>query len=551
MSATQVIITLLGFIALLLWGIHMVQSGILRAYGSSLRRSLNRGLDNRFKAFAAGFAVTAVLQSSTATGLMASSFAAGRLVDLVPALAIMLGANVGTTVIVQILSFDIGLLTPILILAGVIAFKQGGQTRTRDLGRVAIGLGLVLLSLRLLTETVMPHDLSPQMQDVLHVLTSDPMVTLLLAAIFTWAAHASVAAVLLVMSLAAAGWITPVAALAMVLGANLGSALNPVLQAMGGDREKLRVPVGNLLNRLIGCAIALPLLPYAVEWLGIVDGGPARQAANFHTAFNLALAALFILPLPALAMLMRKLFPATVRSLDPGAPLHLDRDAIENPSVALTNAAREALRMADAAEQMLRGSQLVFETSDRKLVSEISRMDDTLDQLYGAIKRYLTDISREQLDEEQSQRLSEILAFTINLEHIGDIIDRNLMDLASKKIKRQLSFSEEGLGEISQMHARLLEHLKLSISVFMASDLRSARQLVAEKEQFRDLEKRATERHFARLREGRSESIETTELHLDIVRDLKRIESHIAATAYPLLEQLGALRRSRLTEAKS
>ena len=206
--------------------------------------------------------------------------------------------------------------------------------------------------------------------------------------------------------------------------------------------------------------------------------------------------------------------------------------------------------MADAAEQMLRGSQRVFETGDRKLVSEISRMDDTLDKLHGAIKRYLTDISREQLDEEQSQRLSEILAFTINLEHIGDIVDRNLMDLASKKIKRQLSFSEEGLDEIRQMHARLLEHLKLSISVFMASDLRSARQLVAEKEQFRDLEKLATERHFARLREGRSESIETTELHLDIVRDLKRIESHIAATAYPLLEQLGVLRRSRLTEAK-
>lgn len=550
MSATQVIITLLGFIALLLWGIHMVQSGILRAYGSSLRRSLNRGLENRFKAFAAGFAVTAILQSSTATGMMASSFAAGRMVDLVPALAIMLGANVGTTVIVQILSFDIGLLTPMLILAGVIAFKRGGQTRTRDLGRVAIGLGLVLLALHLLTETVMPHDLSPQMQTVLHLLTSDPIITMLLAAIFTWAAHASVASVLLVMSLAAAGWITPVAALAMVLGANLGSAMNPVLQAMGGDREKLRVPVGNLLNRLVGCAIALPLLPYAVEWLEIVNGGPARLAANFHTAFNLALAALFILPLPLLAMAMKKLFPATEQPLDPGAPLHLDRGAIENPSVALTNAAREALRMADAAERMLRGSQTVFETGDRKLVSEISRMDDTLDKLHGAIKRYLTDISREQLDDEQSQRLSEILAFTINLEHIGDIVDRNLMDLASKKIKRQLSFSEEGLGEIRQMHARLLEHLKLSVSVFMASDLRSARQLVAEKEQFRDLEKLATERHFERLREGRSESIETTELHLDIVRDLKRIESHIAATAYPLLEQLGALRRSRLTEAK-
>ncbi len=205
MSATAVLIHLLGEIALLLWGINMISSGVQRAFGSDLRWILGIGLRTRMRAFLAGLGVTTVLQSSTATALMVSSFTAGGAVDLVPALAVMLGANVGTTLIVQVLSFDISLLFPALIFLGYFAYRRGSSSRLRDLGRVTIGLGLMLLSLHLLSETIRPIESSVVLKNLLASIAFDPIILVLLATIFAWAAHSSVAALLFIMSLATRG----------------------------------------------------------------------------------------------------------------------------------------------------------------------------------------------------------------------------------------------------------------------------------------------------------------------------------------------------------
>jgi phosphate:Na+ symporter len=221
-----VLLDLMGGVALLLWGLHMVRSGIMRAFGAELRRFLSTTLRNRLMALLAGIGVTAFLQSSTATALMITSFAARGLVALVPALAIMLGANIGTTLIVQVLSFNVSALAPVLFLVGLGAFKLGKRTPTRHLGRVAIGLGLMLLALHILLDTLAPAESAPSVHALLEAITGQPVLCVLLAAVLTWAAHSSAAVVLLVMPLAYSHFITPVAALALVLGANLGSAVN-------------------------------------------------------------------------------------------------------------------------------------------------------------------------------------------------------------------------------------------------------------------------------------------------------------------------------------
>jgi phosphate:Na+ symporter len=546
MSATSVLIHLFGEIALLLWGITMVNSGVQRAFGSDLRWILGMALRTRLQAFLAGLGVTTVLQSSTATALMVASFTAGGAVDIVPALAVMLGANVGTTLIVQVLSFDVSLVFPVLIFGGFIAFRRGKTSRTKDLGRVAIGLGLMLLSLHLLSETIHLIEKSVVLKELLASIASDPLILLLLSAFFAWVAHSSVAAILLIMSLAAAGVIGTPAALVMVLGANLGSALNPFLEAVGGDPAKIRVPVGNLATRVIGCALALPFIDPIMAGMTLIDPNPARLAANFHTIFNVAVAAIFILPLPWVAKLLIRFFPEKLQASDPGVPQYLDKDALDTPSVALSNAAREVLRMVDTVESMLRSSQDLFREDDISRVAQVSRTDDVLDRLFSAIRRYLSSINHEALNESEAKRLSDILAFAINLEHVGDIIDKNLMELAAKRIKNHLRLPKDSLEDITSMHGKLLEHLQLAASVLMFQDLGSARRLVSEKERFRDLERAVAQKHLDQLRSGRTVG-DTSTLQLDIVRDLKRIEAHIASTGHSLLEQSGELKPSRLT----
>jgi phosphate:Na+ symporter len=549
MNATLTLIDLAGTIALLLWGVHMVQTGIQRAFGPNLRRVLGRAFGDRFRAFAAGLGVTAILQSSTATGLMAASFAAGGLVDLVPALAVMLGANLGTTLIVQVLSFDISRVAPLFILVGVVLFRRGTQSRPRDLGRVAIGLGLMLFALQQLLILVTPYEDVPSLRMLLGAIATQPLIDVILAAAVTWAAHSSVAIVLLVVSLAAKGVVPPEAAFALVLGANLGTALNPLLEgAIGGDPVSKRLPVGNLINRVIGVVLVLALMKWIGPLMVTIEPDPARATADFHTLFNLATAVLFLPLLGPFARLLVKALPARAAPIDPSQPIYLNENAREMPSIALAGAAREALRMVDVLAEMLRLGCDGLDRGDRKALAECKRLDSVLDRLNGAIKEYLTALDPDTLGAEDDRRLMEILAFTTNLEHAGDIVSKGLVGLATKRLRRGLAFAVEGQAEIRAMLERLDGNLRTAAAVFMTDDSRAARQLLAEEEMFRDLEASATEGHFARIRAGRVESRETSALHLDVLRDLKRINAHLTAAADPVLDRIGELLPSRLRE---
>ena len=537
--------------ALLLWGLHMVHSGILRAFGPDLRQLLAKALKNRFTAFAAGIGLTALLQSSTATALITSSFTAEGLVGLVPALAIMLGANVGTTLIVQVLSFNIAAVAPVLFIIGLVAFRSGARSRIKDVGRVFIGLGLMLLALHILLGTLAPAENAPGVRVFMNAITGDPVLCIAIGAVVTWAVHSSVASVLLIMSLAYAQFVSPYAALALVLGANLGSAINPVFEGAHRDNPaSYRLPVGNLINRLAGVLLVAPFLRPIAEILQGWQPDLARMTAGFHIVFNVATAVIFIGLLDGMSRLLKKLLPSMVQATDPSRPRYLDESALETPSLALADAARETLHMGDHVEVMLRKVMTAMMTNDRALVDEVSRMDNDVDTLDEAIKLYVTKLTRGSLDERESHRAMEIISFAINLEHMGDIIDKNLSGLATKKIKRRFQFSPEGAEELSAFHKRTADSLRIAFGVFMSGDVNEARKLLAEKVNLRNVELAATERHLDRLREGRPESIETTSLHLDVLRDLRRIHSHICSVAYPVLDNAGELPAHRAAESE-
>ncbi|MBV9395763.1 MAG: Na/Pi cotransporter family protein [Methylobacteriaceae bacterium] len=422
------------------------------------------------------------------------------------------------------------------------------MTRTRDLGRVGIGLGLILIALQHLLSMITPYEDVPSLRMLLGAVTTDPLIDIVLAAGLTWAAHSSVAVVLLIMAFAAQGVVPPHAAFALVLGANLGTALNPLLESgMGGDPAAKRLPVGNLINRVIGCVLALALLNWVGPALIAIEPNAGRAVADFHTAFNVAVALLFFPLLKPFARLLVRLLPGRIDTADPSQPIYLDGAAREAPSIGLAAAAREALRMVDVLEAMLHGALDALNRGDRKRVSETARMDNVLDRLDTAIKEYLTSLDSDALDDTDHRRLSEIVAFTTNLEHAGDIIEKNLMPLAAKRIKRGVSFSETSQQQIGDMIDRLINNARGAAAVFMTEDPRAARQLLGEKEVFREIEARTTEEYFGRTR-GRAETIEMSKLFLDIVRDFKRVNAHLAAAAYPVLEGRGELLPSRLKD---
>ncbi|HEX3064652.1 MAG TPA: Na/Pi cotransporter family protein, partial [Dongiaceae bacterium] len=373
---THFLLSLTGAAALLLWGLRMVSTGVLRAYGADLRRALGRSMRNRFTAFSTGLGITMLLQSSTATALMAASFASRGMVSTASALAIMLGADVGTSLVAQIVSFKVDWLSPALILIGVVAFRAGHSTKIRDLGRAAVGLGLILLALHLMSEAALPMRESPLVGEVFGALSGQPIVAILIAALLTVISTSSMAVILLIISFAANGIIGVDVAFALVLGANLGSAVTPLLATAGADPVARRVPLGNALFRVVGVFVTLPLLPLITPYMSAIETQPWRQAADFHTAFNLALAIVFIGLTGPVAGFCTRLLPDRPKGSDDGKPRYLDRAAMESPAVAIANGARETLRMGDLVSRMLGDTLAVFRNDDRKLLREIEQLDD-------------------------------------------------------------------------------------------------------------------------------------------------------------------------------
>ena len=544
------LLNLLAAIALLVWGTHIVRTGMLRVFGESLRGVLSKSFSNRASSMLAGLGVTSLVQSSTATCLIVASFVGKGLVTTSAALAVMLGADVGTAVMAVVFSFDLSWLSPLLIFTGVVMFISRQTSGAGRIGRVLIGLGLITLALQLIVGATRPLTESPAVRALLVALPNEILLDIVVGATLTVVSYSSLAIVLLTATLATSGMVPTTVALGLVLGANLGSGLLALIATSGASPQVRRLPLGNLIFKAAGAALVIPFMPQAHMLLQQTGGAVHEQVVLFHLGFNLALALLFIGATGLIGRLVERWLPEPTRHGDSTRPHHLDPVALATPSLAISCAAREALHQADLVETMLRGILPVIRHNDLVLAEQLRKMDDTVDELYSAIKFYLTQISREALSERESRRWTDIVSFTINMEQIGDIIERVLQDVEDKKIRKNRSFSEAGMAEICHLHERLQANLRLGMSVFLTGHVRDAKKLLEEKARFRDLEHEYAGSHIARLRDNTAQSIETSSLHLDLISDLKRINSHICSIAYPILESAGVLSQTRIRQSR-
>ncbi|GKX59016.1 Na/Pi cotransporter family protein [Leminorella grimontii] len=526
---------LLSSVALLVWGTHIVRTGVMRIFGADLRRALGASVRRKGSAFVAGLGVTALVQSSNATALLVISFVAQGLIGLSPALTILLGADVGTALMARVLTFDLSWLSPLLILFGVIAFLSQKKTRAGQVGRAGIGLGLILLALQLIVISAKPMTEASAVQEVFSSLAGDAILALLIGALFAMLTYSSLAAVLLTATLAATGLVPLNIALSLVIGSNLGSGALAVISSRGQGTTARRLVLGSMLFKAIGCLLVAPWVTMLAQWVKPYGLPAADVVIYFHVVYNLA-RCLAMLPLvQPVARLMERLLPDEPTTETRLTPRYLDRSALDTPSLALANAVRETLRLGDVISQMLEGFQQVLQgNAQHKRV--VTHLKDESDMLYEAIKLYLARLPQESLSDSDSRRWAEIIGTAVNLEQAGDIIYRMAAEVSSKSLNAQRFFSQKGIEDLTTLHARLVKNLDLAMSVFLSGEVDNARRLRRAKHRFRLLNQRYSLAHVERLHQNNLQSMETSSLHMGLLADMKRLNSLFCAVAYYVLE---------------
>ena len=535
----SLLLSLLAAIALLVWATHDVRATVLQLFGIRLRHWIGRATGHPAGAFAAGLGVTALLQSSTATALIAAGFVGQGLLGLPTALLVMLGADVGTSLMAALLSLDLSWLSPLLILVGAALSVARPERRAGRLGRLLVGLGLLLLALKLINAATSAATHSPVLTGLLQALHGDLLLAVALGAALTVALYSSLAVVLLTATLAAGGLALPTA-VALVLGANLGSGALAVLTTASAGPQTRQLPLGNLLFKCGGVLLVLAAMPLLLPLLPSRPAAapPALVVVSVHLAFNLLVAALFAGLTRPVAALVARLMPAPAEaSAAAGRRLsHLDPAALATPSLAMSCATREVMHQAEVVETMLAGLHKLVQGEDRALSTRLRQMDDTVDALCSSIKRYLTRLPRAGFSAAEQRRWSAIVGFSIMLEQVADIVERILQDVEEKIVRQGRRFSDEGRSEICELHRRLVDNMRLASAVFLSHDRHDARRLLDEKACFRSLERAYAGRHLDRLAGNRPESVQTSALHIDLLAELRRINSHLCSIGYPVLE---------------
>lgn len=551
MSGSVVLLNLAGAVALLLYGTRLVRTGVERAYGEALRLRLRRVMDRPALAVLSGAGLAMAFQSSTAVTLLIASFAGSGVVGGLAGQLAVRGAEVGSALAAKVLTFDLSLLMPALLVSGTTLFMVTERRAFRQVGRILIGVGLMLLALELIGHASEPLRDSRALPDATAFLAGDPATAYLLAALAAWAFHSSIAAVLLVATLAGRGIVPPDLAVVLVLGVNLGSSIIAPLLTRGAPPEARVVPIGNLLMRGAGSILTLLVFLKLRPALGFLGTDPAGRVANAHLAFNVMILVLGA-PLSRLVYAASTRLAALTSPEAPrAAPIEaevsaLDEAAISQPTQALANATREVVRTCEIVEIMLQRIIRLYESADEEDIRALAALDDRLDAKHAEIKLYLAKVTAGELSEAQARRARELLDACVKLEQVGDIVVRNMLAHVRKKARHGLEFTPDGWAELARFHAAVLATARLAFNVLVSRDLETARQIVEEKERLRDLERDSSRSHFERLSEGAARSLETSTIHLDTIRDLKQVNSLLAALAYPVLEERGLLSASRL-----
>lgn len=552
MTPTLLTLNIISGVCLLLFGLSLIKTGVQRAFGAELRKLLAMAASHRISAFFTGIIATIFLQSSTATTLLVTSFTAKSMIAAPVALAIIIGAHVGTTLVAQILSFDLSWLAPLLMVTGFFFYSSRYNAgRRKQGGRILIGVALMLMALSFIRQAALPLKDSDILPKVLEALGDDPIFAVMMGGVLAWICYSSLAMVMLVVTLVGANAIPEHLGLMLILGVNVGGVMPSLMASVRDGPVATRLTTADLVLRLFMVSAIFPFVHFLEPYiLHFSMDDPGRAMVNAHTAFNLALALVALPFLGVLTKIANGLVRDRAKRDDPSRPMYLDDRALETPVVALTYASREALRIADLVETMMRDTLASFRKHDHERNKIIAQTDSIVDTLYKELKMYLARLGQHPLTDDEQARHFQILTFATNLEHIGDIIDHNLRPTAQKLGDQNLGFSEAGFKEIESLFNKVIDSIRLSQTVFLSADPALARQLIEDKQVVKMAELQTSKNHMSRLQSGIPETLATSGYHMDIIRDLRRVNSLVTSIAYSILEKQGMLHKSVIKSAE-
>jgi phosphate:Na+ symporter len=549
-AGTTVIIDLLGGVALLLWGVRMVRTGIMRGWGDRLKQFVQRWLSNNTYAFAAGGVATAALGSATAMALIVAGLAALGAIGTSTGLAVLLGADVGSALVSAMFASGSSAalwLSPLLVFAGYVTFSASSEFRPHNFGRILIGFGLMLMSLKLIVAATAPLRQATLFHDALTAIGGEPMLAFITGAALAWMCHSTLAVILLIASFLSNGSLDIVGALAFILGVNCGGGLPAVSATLQMSPEARRLPLANLFCRGSVSIILLGFVGRIAAYITIIPLGPVELAVLFHVGFNL-LAALVCLPFTNwVSKIMRRIVPDRNQEPDNlSQPRYLDRMALATPNMALYNATLETVRMSELLDRVFDMAVEAFRTGSVEKLKELKAVEEKLNRYHTSVHGYLSDLTQSELDKKDTQRALEIMLYASNLEHAGDVIHLNLADRIKAKVRQSIGFSAQQHTVLNDLFLIISQSLRLATGVLTSSDVEGAKRLFEQKDAFRALANKIIDDQFRHGAKANSASLPKRALFIDMIRDLHRINSHIVSAAYPIIEEAGLLRESRI-----
>lgn len=547
---TAVIVNLLGGVALLLWGVRFVRTGVMRAWGDRLKAFIEHRLGSRISAFMAGGLATAILGSGTAMTLIVAGIAASGAIGTALGLAILLGADVGSAIVSSVFASGSNFALwawPLLMFTGYVVFAMSAEFRPHNVGRILIGLGLMLLSLKVIKEATVPLREASLFHDVLTAVGHEPVIAFLLGAVLAWAFHSTLAVILLIASFLANGSLDVAGALSFILGINFGGGLPALTGSLALPAAARRLPLANLMCRAVMAIAGLAAVPRLAPLAALSPLQPVETAVTFHTLFNVVTGLVF-LPLTSLIdRLLQRLVPDEKQEADNlAAPRYLDAMALATPQVALANALLETVRMSEVLDRMFDTALAALRTGSLESLKPLRDLDERLNAYQTALRSYLGELAQRDLSSDDARRALELTLYISNLEHAGDIIHLNLSDRITAKVKESIAFSVEEQAALDDLCLIIHDNLRLATGVLSSGDVDGARRLIAQKDAFRALQQQVLDEHFKPRADVKRGMLRRSALYVDLVRDLNRINAHIVSAGYPIADAAGLLRGSRL-----